>query len=443
MRRLSRQTLVFVVPWAVLCVLILSSMISWRHQSALLDDAFRSGMAVPADSDPLWLIRREDAATSDQQTTRWLRVLSANEALEEIYGDAFSYVQKLEQAAEHDRLPRPQKADELLSLYAEDAREIVDELIELSHGDQPIWEPTPLGSIGTRDPMQHLHIAITKCLSRVFDDASRRSDTERALTVLEVLARLASSHKDPPRVAREVLRDAAETTLHKHIAASLQHDVWSEQELERLMQLLAPSEQADSRWKTLLRHQIFDISRIEASGFDSRWGRGSPYRWWYTVAPSRRREQVLSLSQMIAMDFDGTSDFLFAVDAVEYEASLPNGVRGMDVLLQRPFLGADPLRTQKMASPSVLSKRLVQAENDRRFVRCGVAVRLFQKRFSRWPGGIEELQNVDMPFAERLTYAGNLFEWWASDPPRLSNSQRRIYGPLDGKNDLLWIEFEL
>lgn len=388
------------------------------------------------------MIRREDAATSDENTARWLRILSANEALEEIYGDAFSYVEKLEQTAGHDQLPRPPEADELLSLYADDAREIVDELIVLSGSDQPIWEPTPLASIGTRDPILHLHIAITKCLSRVFVDALHRNDTERALAVLKVLAHLASNHEDPPRVSREGLRDTAETTLQKRIAASLQHDVWSEQELERLMQLLAPSGQADSRWKAVLRHQIFDMSVIGTSGFDLRRGGGSRYRWWYSVAPSRRREQVLTLSQMIATDCDGTSDFLFAIDAIEHEANLPNGIGGLDVLLQRPFLGADPLRTQKMASPSVLSKRLVQAENDHRFVRCGVAVRLFQKRFSRWPGGIDELQKVDLPFAERLTYAGTLFEWWASDPPRLSNSQRRIYGPLDGKNDLLWIEFE-
>jgi len=442
MRHFSRAAVWFYLPWCVLAFLLIAATFSWRRQSVLLRQSVERAVGDPTLANLLTLEIQEANVSGEPASGRLARVVDAHNVIAMTYAFAFESALPKEQGVAIG-ISDPEWEPELVRLYAEDARPLVDELLEMVDEAPATWRLDSLEWGWYQGGMSTQLSSIAIMLSRVFADAFHRGDSPRAMGIVKLFDEIFPVD-DPSSLDRLQLNMiSGQKRMHDSIRRSLQKTFWTEAELEELLQVLETDKRWDDKWKRILTRNFVTAFHKESHPERRyRYRRGeSPM--WTRIAPSNRLDLVRSLEALLDVDLvDGDNAWRELWDPYGWDSGRPS-INAFDTLLQRPDLVSGHVPASFLGARE-LAQQLALAVEDRRFTRCGVAIALFRTRYERWPSSLSELSQVGLSEKDTRYVLGTMFPYrMENKTPTLESGQYGLSGQVGYEQKITRIEFGL
>ncbi|MEL6109148.1 MAG: hypothetical protein AAFU85_24335, partial [Planctomycetota bacterium] len=190
------------------------------------------------------------------------------------------------------------------------------------------------------------------------------------------------------------------------------------EQLRRLDALLAQVFPFRESWKHMLRNEQLAGIRGLRGDLPGR------YLWFDSastgLAPSQRLEW-LEYHQRLGSYADGTPTRLVSRLAKGWSDQPPVAAKRLDTLVSFPFAEAGRFAD---SSKNGIAETFMQAENDRKFYRTGVALLRYRSEHGAFPKKLDELTQIGFPESESVALNQWQFGYRLDEMARLINDGR-------------------
>ncbi|QDT12003.1 hypothetical protein [Planctomycetes bacterium K23_9] len=238
------------IPIVCLAGVIAAGAIAWKRNEALIPTKERQVFGAPLKEVSAHLINPANAST--QQTAKWESILRAAERVEKLN---FEIVQAISPDMEWIVPPGQDWPSQLIaSQYLQSAGPIIESMQSLveSTGDAPIWLPLGKESLELQTVEFQQMSSVVRLLMIEFADAFHAGDNERAIRSLQTAQRLLVPDRElssPVLLAQSSSRHGSFGVMQYVALMSLQHDQWSDAELDEIEKVFRRDDDLERMWR--------------------------------------------------------------------------------------------------------------------------------------------------------------------------------------------------
>lgn len=401
------------IPPIVLAGMFLAAAFSWQKHSKESERALLQVFPDARDAQETNFATWYDQRTSKQDTLRVRKLIAAADSIYAQLEFASPGVPFEIQAAGEES---PQR--EFIHRIALQFQPVLEELRSLDPGTQPIWLPMVFGD--SPDQIRHGWVHSIPILIRLEAiDAIHQGDDDRAMEALKLLYR--AGRRRSYGMGNIFQAQQGDSLIRD----SLQHDVWSDQQLAVLAELASTATDWDADWEVAVQARLLCILPWlkDRHGLESLQRRYSSrrYRRFETmvsrssVAPSEVQSLFESFAALSNMRGAGTKEHAEAAQRDQIQAGMP---KTMDMTLDH-WLKTPMMRgvwyQQIAASAAGGAAYFAQIATHQRWTQTAIAIKQFRRKMKRWPKELSELTEVGLPLETTLDYNGQPFRFAVDD----------------------------
>ncbi len=282
----------------------------------------------------------------------------------------------------------PQAAD-----FLQRMRPLID-FIETNLASHPAPIRVPIRWTGTNTTLEafQLHRTISRILALDVEHALYHRDAERALRGLREMRTTTKAFDSNCFMIGSLISMACEGTERTMIRRSMATDLWSEDQLASFASTLSEQAEFNAPWKQAVQSEtIFMIEALKSlkSGDESALDlhtleRFPPVGRWFLEDSTSKAKLVdfyVKCSQASDLGIEGLQARLEKLTSATYPKS-------------SEFV--EPLARLLCASFDGFGRAWENREDERRFTLTAVAIKLYQKKFQRWPTTLSQLVEVGL-----------------------------------------------
>ena len=356
-------------PIVLLGCVVVWAAVAWQIESGQL----RQRLESLGGSDTVSILTAYDQKTSRATTSKVNHIISAAHAI--------SY--EIDTVSDHGEPFHPWidfPPPEFFEAYARQGNPVLEQWQALQANLPTTWQ----GGHFTNQNWNMREFMSSNGLRRLVQcdciDAIHQNEMDRAIAAFKSFSFIESSCRE--HVGRRTLYARGQwiDAMSAIVTASLQRDVWSEDQLKELEDVFAQPDQIRQYVKELgghsqaIQRQIANRSRDPFHFYDSR------LEQMVTIGPSEN----MALLSAIASSSVGQLN----------NANIPGNdrppVNAMDQVLQFPLINIDGNHGAHLYSLRLLSSQMIKMEA----VRMAIAVKRFKKRLGRYPANLDELTKI-------------------------------------------------
>ena len=256
---------------------------------------------------------------------------------------------------------------ELVDQYLKEARPLLELIYQAEKYPTPVWQPIDFRGFNTMLPELQESRQIARILQLDFEQAIIGSDPVRAMRDLQAMQNTADAFDWDLFIVGELVNMALRSMRYSAIQRSLFANVWTEADLERLIEhAQRPLPLAQSWRRSLESEKALGMNFMQSPLY----------------SPHTRLLYLERFTQLEALAESPAGQF-----AIRY--------RELDAQLTDKQ--ADPF-IPTMLQPAFESYAAAfdRLERSRRLVLTSLAVKLFQLKHARWPENLQELEQVGL-----------------------------------------------
>ncbi len=380
-----------IVPPIALVLLCVSAAATWQAGAAKIRPMLQQSFPPELIDSPTALAADYAARTSKQHTKSNRELATAIDALNDQYQLLFEVLD--EQQDLFENLDAAHVLDEHLHDYLADAAPMLEWAKQLNPDQASIWQPTEIGNPNNYSSGLNSLRGLPEMLRTEFRGAVRDKQTDRAMEAFELFQRLGIGPTE--LVSYRMLPLVTE---------SIATGIWSESELNQIVQLIEASPDLSQAWQDSLRStKLSQMPWLLHGEVVDTW-RHDPVP--KTYAPSRRIEWLRRHDKLSRVGGIGTLDAIKRVMKLQQEFQTESG-SALDLSIQIP--------TYNQHHGAGLSKEYLvtvyaRVANERRHARTAAAVAAYKLKFGRYPTTLDDLAKVALPASETLDPLGEPFQ---------------------------------
>lgn len=379
-------------PPMALILFCVSATARWTSESQKIRPMMERWISSDLIEAPSAAGRDYDERTSSEHTKAYRELVAALDLLNSKYSLLFSLVE-----ADQDwykTLDQERPTDKYVQGYLKEAAPLLRELAELADGYQEIWVPHETGNPNNYNDSLAVGHDLSDLLQLEFRAATRMSETDRALDTLELCLKLG-----------EFDRTWTEDGIIRLLVQSLGSGIWSEEDLNRIDQLLLNGPDLNQQWQRYLRGNVLGQVPWLLEGKVIRSWRPDPFP--VTYAPSRRVEWMRSMEQYQDVSAIGTLRSVKKVMDLELESKVDSR-SGIDTAIQLPSYGQFH---DGGSSKMYMARRYVSIANQFRHARTAVGIAKYKLANEAYPTELTQLSAVGSNPADTVDPLGRAFHF--------------------------------
>lgn len=262
------------------------------------------------------------------------------------------------------------KSQALVDDYLHEAQPLLELIYEAEKYPTPVWQPMDFRGFGTLLPELQDSRQIARLLQLDFEHAILGSDRERAMRDLQAMQTTADAFDWNLFMVGELINAALRGMRYMAIQRSLYADVWTKEDLARLIvEAQQPLPLAQSWQRSLESEKAMAVAYMQGPMF----------------SPTNRLLLLGRYAEMEALAGSNPGEFAIGAGTLEHQWE----ERHADEL-SKFWLGN--------LQPAIRAYAVTfdRTERSRRLVLTSLAVKLFQMTNERWPTDLQELTQVGL-----------------------------------------------
>lgn len=373
----------------------------WQAEQRLDEELARiRGAGLPTDDATMsqWF----QQATHTEGTAAWgeLLRLAGGAALPSAAFDALPYIGN----AEPPTVIEPGGAwpeEPLVAEYLSWMRPAIEQLHEASEYPTPVWQPIEFQGFQTLLEELQESRSLIRLLQVEVEHALHHGEAERALRGLSSMRGVAEAFNWDICLVADLVHRALVGVHQSMILRSLACDLWTEEQLEQLLEQLGPPIEADGKWQRVFAgERAMTASALMDPASQLGLGTGSPF-WILVKLPSQREFWIRAYDAMLTVGEGPLDGLLDRAQALE-ESWQRN---------QRDGRGSffDLTRFQvSLFFPALeaYANAFVRSENGRRLARTALGIKKYQLRNGTWPTDLRQLEQVGLKASDWRIVSG-------------------------------------
>ena len=372
--------------------------------------AIRNSM-LPFDN--LSLSRYFFNTASHEQSTAWRDVLVALEPVDQWARDA-SKTYKPNTSYDIELLPAPGADGQVdwpdaasFEEYSNEVQPIISRIEELTRDPKPTWQPLDFQGFSTRLPDAHQSQTISRMLAVEFCHAVYIKNSDRALRALRLDAASMVVYDWQVFSMADSITCLRKVSLFQQIRESLAHDIWAQEQLDSISEIVGPEPDLAGRWyRTLATDRAMLLTSMDANSGALL----STYSW------NRKKGTILASSQLELLKLAtrnmdaGNGGYQGLADRVR-ASNLQFNIRSSKFL---SFLWGEKEQQEwrgVFGFRDYYAMQCERCESSRRLTRTALAIKQYQLENQRWPATLSELSEAKLFKSDRTALAVGLFEY--------------------------------
>ncbi len=415
--RWNRHLAILPIALVLFFILLLSTVCLFVSNEYLASLQLQKDVAAIRDSmlpfDSLSFSQYFFNTTSQEQSTAWRDVLGALDPVDQWARDA-SKTYKLNNSYDIELLPAPGVDGKVdwpdaasFEEYSLAVQPIINRIEELTLDPKPSWQPLDFQGFNTWLHDAQKSPTISRMLAVEFCHAVYIKNSNRALRALRLDAASMVAYDWQVISTTDSITCSRKLSLFKQIRASLAHDIWAQEQLDSISEIVGPEPDLAGRW---YRTSATDRAMLLTSMGANSGTMLSTYSWNEKRGTILASRQLALLNQATRNLDAGNGGYQGLADRVR-ASSLQFNVRPSKFLSF--FLGEEGLQEWSGSSGSDENYAMLceLCENSRRLTRTAVAIKQCQLQNKRWPATLAELSDATLPRSDRMTLSAGPFEY--------------------------------
>lgn len=287
----------------------------------------------------------------------------------------------------------------LVAEFLELNRSLIEAIDQSSQYPTPIW--LPIEFQGADTPLPELQSAreIARVLQLEFFHAVYHQDNERAKRAVKLLKTNADAFDWNTFVMTDILHDALEGIYLRVIAKSMEYSLWNKQELRSLIDETRLADDFVNSWKTVMAGERYTFLRHSNAGQLSP---GSPKVPLQLMKLPQTQLKILEVVRA-AQEVEGGELEGFLGKLHQFDQEIQNEMQSM------PYHPGNIALSILMPACGAYADFKERTEDTRRFMRTGLAIKLYQLENGRWPSDLTQLKSVGAAVDDWTTLQSGVF----------------------------------
>jgi len=264
--------------------------------------------------------------------------------------------------------------------YLSDAKPILERISKADSFPKPVWMPIEFKGFYTSLELAQSSRTVTRILNLDACHALYKKDTERALKDIQSLRSVAEAFDWNLSLVTNMISFATSGRPKNIINRSLAMDVWNDEQLKLLGDMMKQTEDVSKTWSTAFTgEQAWVMAGFsDSEGFENIFGPGPINR--LLSMPSAQLSFIESFEKIKTVGAEGFTSIATRATAVEKE-----------ILVEGDFLigGLLPATTS-------IARFYVNHEVSRRLTLTAIGIKQFQRKYKRYPKALTELGEVGL-----------------------------------------------
>lgn len=336
------------------------------QELSLLMKPIRAAGTSPEDA---WIAKRFAETTSSEGTAAWSEIIMLSGSV------GWNAINDLPIIGNGETLRTLEVGGHwgeqaLVDDYLKEAQPLLDLIYETEKYPTPVWQPMDFRGFGTLLPELQESRQIARLLQLDFEHAILGNDRERAMRDLQAMQTTADAFDWDLFMVGELINAALRGMRYTAIQRSLYADVWTKEDLERLIaEAQQPLPLAQSWQRSLESEKAMAVAYMQGPLF----------------SPTNRLLLLGRYAEMEALAGSSPGQFAIGARALEHQWEEGHADEISKFLLGelQPAIGAYAVAFDR-------------TERTRRLVLTSLAVKLFQLTNERWPKDLQELTQVGL-----------------------------------------------
>ena len=323
------------------------------------------------------LALRYRQTTHQQASAEWSRVLFLLNSRLQDTSNGLPYVDQGKVRPVLDR-NAPWRAQAEAGVYLDYMAPVLAEIHQAADGPTPVWQPIAFAGYGTLLE----HIQNTRSVSRLLqldaEYALHQGDAERAWRDIRSLHGTAAAIDIDIFMVAQLVHVALQRSMLEMIQRSLHTDVWNDQQLQQLAELVQePFPVREKFLRGVEGEQLVALAAVQG-------GQASLPAMQLVNLPTTQLALVEAYRELHASARQATGRLSKHMD--QYERQTAANLSGLSGVLIGQFLPA----------VSAYARALENGEESRQMTLTAIGLKRFELQHRRWPASLSELKEVGL-----------------------------------------------
>jgi len=266
------------------------------------------------------------------------------------------------------------------------ARPAIDKIEKAGAAPGPVWWPISFQGFNTLlEPLQESR-SVVRLLQLDVEHALYHRDGARAMRSLHAMRRAADAFDWGAALIGELVELARRQVHHGTIQRSLACDVWTESDIDTLLEQLGPARDAPAAWRRAMSvERALAWATLSSPDGEAAYGPSGSGILLFMRIPSSRASLLHWQRRLIEVADGGLAQLDIRASRIEREAS-DTAHSPLGVALPIP-----PWETMLLPAVSSMASAFERDEESRRLTRASLAIHRFRLRIGDWPASLAEL----------------------------------------------------
>ncbi|MCS7467280.1 hypothetical protein NZK35_11560 [Stieleria sp. ICT_E10.1] len=381
-----------ITPPIALLLFCISAAATWQAGAAKIRPMLERSFPAELIDSPVTQAADYADRTSREHTKSSRELASAVDALNEQYHLLFEVLEEHDDLFEN--LDEQHPINAYLNDYLAEAAPLLEMAKQLNPNEASIWHANEFGNPNSYSSGLASLRGLPELLRTEFRGAVRDKQTDRAMEAFRLFQGLGIGPTGQVSLRMLPL-----------VSQSIAKGIWSEAELDEIVQLVETSPDLNQAWQDSIRStKLAQIPWLLRGEVIETWRRDPIPK---TFAPSRRIEWLDRNDQFSRVGGIGTFAAIKRVMKLQEEFRRESG-SGLDLALQIPAYNQQHSPGQ---SKDYLATVYARVANERRHARTAAAVATYKLKFNQYPATLNDLAKVNLPASTTLDPLGDPFQF--------------------------------